>query len=558
MARKTAELADFFRILTGLGNSKTSRRCVSIFKAIVDKIGSKSLLLFGKLLTGVRNDNQTWLQTLLSAEDYQLAFEGHTFLAGLCLSHPSEVIMKPILEAITMTSNNENVRFRLASYFFVLLWRCDLGHIRKLMTKVEDAAVYLGPDNSEAVKDMLSIALMTLKSRDLGLYRKCIKLMRKSVVDRIEQTEKDYELVLLEKLKEINFDLLNHFGSAKDDGRPHGKGADFKIIQICPLVPKEIEAFLDNVAGEVAQEELMMSARYTNLFSSQLDDDTCHNQGDCGSPADKNDRINPAYQRETKEKFKRYKSNGKNAPTITEYTEESLTSRANPLRSTTKKSSKTQKKVRGDSETHRDESKLKSAEDGQYTNRVTDFKVTSPYYGADGDRQHISEPSRIPPCLVSPKEQSMIKIDTAPVIKVTRFGDEEAAYHGNIREKESRRNKYTSASVKDNEDILNDEIKLILEGKGTVIPSKREPTNQQLYNETVIKIVEDIIFGSEKDDVIKLHAYFSAIFHREPNRMMILDNILDMCMYYLAFEHGPFKVHTKLVLQVICEYLRGL
>lgn len=496
------------------------------------------------------------MQTLIGAEDYQLAFESHTFLAGLCLVHPSETILKPVLEAVALQNYSENVRFRLASAFFVLLWRCDLGAIRKLMTKVEDAAVYLGPDSSDAVKDMLSMAIIMLKSRDPKLSKKCLKLMRKSVVDRIEYTEQAFGQLLIEKLGEVDFDQFNHYNLKKEDGRPLGRGADFKILQICPLLPKEITTYLANVAGEVAQEEVFMSARFTNPFSSTLDDNDGLRDRDRGSSMERDDRINPTYQNELKEKFKRYKSNGVKAPTITEYTEESLTSMANPLRSSAKKSSKNLKKQITDSQTLREENKFKSIEYYQHASRVTDFKVSSSYV-SDREKHHGADVSRVPACLISPRKDSFIKSDQNQVRKATRFGDEET-----LAEAKKDNIAPTSAYeppilIVDNEEIINDEIRLILEGKGKIIPSKREPMNPNLYNESVIKIIEDIILGAERDDIIKLHAYFSTIFHREPARMTILDNILDMCMYYLTFEHGPFLTHTRIALQVVSEYLRG-
>lgn len=445
----------------------------------------------------------------------------------------------------------------MASVFFVLLWRCELATLRRLATKIEDAAVYLGPDPSEAVRGVLCMAMIALKNREASLFKKCIKLMRRSVADMVDQHERDYGQSLLDKLASIDFAQLNHFASKTEDGRPHGRGADFKILQICPLLPKDIEVYLDHVAGEVAQEEMMMSARYTNVFSSQVADEDDDDSPERDDSQSKNDRINSYYKKDAQEKFKRYRNQSNKAPTITEYTEESLNSKANGRRSSAKKSSRTQKKGWTATNTGKEESKLKSADDYPYIHRVTDFRVSSPLENTDRDNQHRSEPSKVPACLVSPKEQSLIRVDYAPQVKVTRFDDQQDNYQ---LEKRRHLDQVFGSALdvnQDNQDILNEEIKLILDGKGKIIPSKREHPNDQLYNESVIKIIEDIIMGGEKDDIIKLHAYFSGVFHKEPSRMTILDNILDMCMYYLAVEHGPFRPHTKIVLQVVSEYLRG-
>jgi hypothetical protein len=54
IARKTAELADFFRRLTLNEDQRYVQTCVGIFKVIVDKLQEKSALLFSRMFTGVR------------------------------------------------------------------------------------------------------------------------------------------------------------------------------------------------------------------------------------------------------------------------------------------------------------------------------------------------------------------------------------------------------------------------------------------------------------------------------------------------------------------------
>jgi hypothetical protein len=54
IARKTAELADYFRRLTLNEDKSYILTCVGIFKVIADKLQEKSASFFSKLLSGVR------------------------------------------------------------------------------------------------------------------------------------------------------------------------------------------------------------------------------------------------------------------------------------------------------------------------------------------------------------------------------------------------------------------------------------------------------------------------------------------------------------------------
>ena len=53
IARKTAELSDFFRTILGSKNDKLSKKCITVCGSILGKLGDKSTLLFDKTMTGV-------------------------------------------------------------------------------------------------------------------------------------------------------------------------------------------------------------------------------------------------------------------------------------------------------------------------------------------------------------------------------------------------------------------------------------------------------------------------------------------------------------------------
>lgn len=455
-----------------------------------------------------------------------------------------------------LKSESDEIRYKLAMYFFVLLWRTPVAGIKKLLTKVEDAAIYLGPDECEEVRDALCMALIVLKSREESYYKKCLKLMRRSVVDMVESAANSHSQALLEKLKDVNFDELNHFAIRQEDGRPHGKGADYKIVQLCPMTLRTISSYLDCADFDSGQEELRMSARFVSNYSENQQTEEDSEETPERDDNERGSRINSSYNKATKEKFKRYKSQGKKPPTITEYTEESKDSRRGPGSILVKKSFTSLNRIKTDANSQEEDSKsspqyITSARNGSKGTQLKPPVIKSAT-NLRGGTQNPTVPSHI----ASPHENSNIKIENHQGGKVTRFDvqeesrDEYQVYDYDYNQPDQQREQ-------PNDYLINDELRMILEGNGKKIPTRLTQSNTALYNEGVVKLAEDIILGGEKDDLIKLHAYFSTLFHKEQSRMTILNNLMDACMYYLAFDQGPFRANAKMVVTVVGEYLRG-
>jgi hypothetical protein len=497
------------------------------------------------------------LLSLLATPDYKQAFEVHTFLAGVFLKYPEEGLMKPILEAVMLKSGSEQIRYKLAMYFFVLLWRTPLSGIKKLLTKIEDAAIYFGPDDCEEVRDTLCMAMIVLKSREVTYYKKCLKLMRRSVVDMIESAVNQYGHALLEKLEDVDFDELNHFAIRQEDGRPHGKGADYKIVQLCPMSFKTIASYLECTDPDTAQEEMRMSSRFANNYSQYPNDDDNSDDEPQRDGNDYDSRINPAYNKETRDKFKKYKSQGVRPPTITEYTEESRDSRRQLGTTMTKKSFNSSIRPKTDTNNAGEGSRMKIQSEKSGKLSTADFNLRSPEQHSGRKGGNNAKQTGVPGRSAIQEVPDKIKIEHNQLPKVTKF---EGKYDD---EYDYQREEYYNAQSDEyreepNDYLINDELRMILEGNGKKVLTKVTPPKGNLYNEGVVKLVEDIILSADRDDMIKLHAYFSTMFHREQSRMVILNNILDACMYYLTFEQGPFRVNTKIVITILYEYLRGM
>lgn len=456
-----------------------------------------------------------------------------------------------------LKSDSEEIRYKLSMYFFVLLWRTPLAAIKKLLTKIEDSAIYLGPDECEEVRDTLCMAMIVLRNREETYFKKCLKLMRRSVVDMIESAANQYSQVLLERLKLVDFDELNHFSIRQEDGRPHGKGADYKIVQLCPISFRTISSYLECVDPDTAQEEMRMSSRFANNYSHTHQDDDDSNEGPQRDDYIHDSRINSEYSKATREKFKKYKSRGAKPPTITEYTEDSRDSRRPLGTAISKKSFNSSSRIRPENVFVGEGCMIRDQTEKKDKLMIGSYNVKSPEQSSTRKGGNIIQESRAMEELDAPPSADKIKIEHNQVPKVTMFEDEGNQGYGYQQDKYYRP-QVEESDEEPNDYLINEDLRMILEGNGKKIPTKLSSPKGNLYNEGVVKLIEDIIMGGERDDLIKLHAYFSTIFHREPSRMVILNNILDACMYYLTFEQGPFKANTKMVITVLYEYLRGM
>ena len=477
--------------------------------------------------------------------------------------------MKAVIDAVFQKAESEIGRYRIGMYLFLTLWKIDLGILRKAFSKVEDTFVYLSSDE-ESVVDTLIITLMALQERDSAMYRRGLKMIRNSFLKKIEPRVEELKGSFRKKLIEA------------DSSAWEFKGTDYRIVQISPLYPKGIEEYLQTLGEPLFPTMPYRSRQYQQEQKSE--------SNSVDSESEKEDERY-GYVR-------RIQNNGSNVKVKDKLRERSATNRSNSQqhrgkqvvnsrdlsksRSTskgmdnnTKTEGKNSIRIKGDKEIMKDGSRSGSKGHIQYKeqpNRLQhhDSELRRSYGHQDSLSGLISAPLAASKSKSKGKSKDNIQTEKKKKRGMVPLSPEEDSLnngatrvprHKNpigieeLSDPRLNRDFLRSGHLGSEEDLLNEDIRQVLAGTGKLIPSKREPP-PRLYNKGIIVLIEDLILGAEKGDLIKLHVYLSSEFYKEPKRMELLDNIMDVCMYYLHFENTPFEPHVRLVLQTLGEYLR--
>jgi len=482
---------------------------------------------------------QQLLATLANNPHYELILDVHTFLSRLLLNFPEDKLLKIVVDAVFQKAESEIGRYRIAMYLFLTLWKVDLTVLKKAFSKVEDTFVYLSQDCEEVV-DAMILSLLALRDRDQSLYRRALKLIRHSVLKTVEPR--------IEILK----DKFKKKLSEADSSAWEFRGTDYRIVQVSPLYPKSIDEYIQTLGDPLFP---IPQAKPSTEPNAKADKDSLEYDSSEEEESDNSDQSSGRENVRVKRKLKSHSKEKKRA--------ESSKSKKPKEKSTSQPKKKAKIAVK-DKSKDKESSKPKSISKDKLMlkldksrdkslNKVSSLRgLISPPSTAHAHKSNANltdqrrhRHSREAP---SPEEGSL-------AIDMNKFGHL-GKHHVPTSDPRINRDALGSNHLTSEEDLLNDHIRHVLEGTGKLIPSKRDPP-PRLYNKGVIVLIEDLILGAEKADIVKLHVYLSSEFYKEPKRMELLDNIMDVCMYYLHFENTPFIPHVRLVLHILGEYLRS-
>lgn len=104
---------------------------------------------------------------------------------------------------------------------------------------------------------------------------------------------------------------------------------------------------------------------------------------------------------------------------------------------------------------------------------------------------------------------------------------------------------------------LNPEITSLLTNTPPPASTPQPVYQHKLFNDPTVECIENFILYEQRNDIIKVHESFRTI-HTKPNKLRLVVNVLDICMYYLGVKEGTFGPNVRIVLQTMSEYITGM
>lgn len=501
----------------------------------------------------------------ISQPEYEQAFDAHVLLTKLSIQCPSEEVTKAIMESIFAKPPNEDVRYRLAMYLFLQVYKLTGPTLKRVYTRLEDALVYLSNDTSPFVVEAFHLSLVVLREKDLVSYKKCLKVLRPAVEQRSQEVCESLTL----KLHEL---LAIH---TKYQVEP----TEASIM--CPLFPRSATEYIHYLSVPLDSKAHQNRASHPHSELHKVDTDPRHELGprffeaaEENSPGDQK-RSN----KRTGSKHKKQKSG-----CTVELLDQKLDKyRQNGSETRLKGGLPKGKPRRGDSEDRSISPQVISRNGAEstkqgvpiYDSKVPAVEQPTPRLRTPRSKKPFgvvqSEHGPLPSPLMSPPEHSFLRSGDGwnPADRrFETFGKDEEEADKAAHKLFSRSAQHLGAGPKRPsarypnpeqglQGHLNDGLNNLVNYRDHLETySQRARNRDGLANKAIVLIVEDLILTGARQDLVRIHEYFLHAFHREENQMEVLSNILDECLYYIQLESSEFVGNLKIVLLTLNEYLR--
>lgn len=457
--------------------------------------------------------------------------EAHSFLCDLLLNYPSELFLKFVSNTIVQKKDAVEIRYRVAYYLFLLVWKLDDKQLKKSIPLLEGCLRALSNDTSSEVLDVSVLILVALEYLHNFAYKKIRRGLEPTFIDILDAKAAILSQVihnLLDSLSKVEFEPM------------------YAILQICPLYPKSLETYLESMQDLVIEqlagqegcgemEEQMDEERYAVEDQEEFRDD---GNEDMDYVADLHHRNS------VEDKLKKYKKRNRKDPTIEELPDESKNSSTEPYRTNEKiltssmesLKSKYKTKFRPKSLDPFFEHMLSKGQKNQLTPK-TDYEKDLMF--KNKEKQMLSTPS----------EMSNLKME-ANLNNPSNFSKD------GIRYVAAGNQEYMIS----NEEYLKlnpnspDYIPQLIRASGTLTDLRRRE-GKVLENDSIILLLEDILLFSRPEDFYKFNLYINRGLLREIYKVKVLSNFIDAFMFYLNYADAVVKRNILRVITLICEHM---
>jgi len=239
--RKTAELANFVtEVLDGEDQSK-KQRLYAVLTSLIAALGTRSSLLFSKVLTGVDPAHQVSIIKLMQNADFSLTKAVHVCLSHLFFLSSSKEVILPLTQAILSQPKCELTKYRLLMYLYLAL----LSISPAVLASINAALREVFPNICIQYPSPCSLLnVCVLLSKDNKTKRSVEKLVRKKI---------------LEHATSIRQDVMDVVGKLVEKGAKELIETKGVWDKLCPLAPcEDIEDYIfgiEQLLGEQPEED---------------------------------------------------------------------------------------------------------------------------------------------------------------------------------------------------------------------------------------------------------------------------------------------------------------